>query len=238
MNITIAGMTARALLGRRRLLLLLPMPMLLIGLALLARAGGAHVDNWAPIVLGQLGLGVILPLTALIVGSSVLGLEIEDGTITHVLSKPLPRSEIVLTKLAVAWAVTAITTAVPLAAVGAIAGSPALAAGMGIGAAVGALAYTAMFLALSLVTRRPVAVGLVYIVLWENLLVRFVSGAKGLSVQQYAATLAHGISGNDILPATGLSAMAAALLTAAFVIAGTTLATNRLRSFSLTGETS
>ncbi|HEX4722183.1 MAG TPA: hypothetical protein VH333_06680 [Pseudonocardiaceae bacterium] len=95
-----------------------------------------------------------------------------------------------------------------------------------------------MFLALSLMTRRPVGIGLVYIVLWENLLVRFVNGAKGLSVQQYAATLARGISGSDVLPATGLSAMAAALLTAVFVIAGTMLAKNRLRSFGLTGETS
>jgi ABC-2 type transport system permease protein len=109
---------------------------------------------------------------------------------------------------------------------------------MAVGTAVGAMAYSAAFLALSLMTRRPVAVGLLYIVLWENLLVRFVSGAKVLSVQQYSTTLAHGISRGDILPGTTLPAMAAALLAAAFIIGGTVLATNRLRSFSLTGETS
>lgn len=238
MNLTIAGMTVRALLGRRRALLLLPMPVLLIGVALLARTLHAPVDKWGPAVLGQLGLGVILPLTALIVGSSVLGLEIEDGTITHVLAKPLPRSEIVLAKLAVAWAVSTVATAVPLAVAGAIAGPGSLAVGLAIGAAVGALAYSALFLALSLLTRRPVGVGLLYILLWENLLVQFFSGAKVLSVREFATSLAVGISPSEALPAAGLSTMVAALLAAGFVIGGTALATSRLRSFSLTGETS
>jgi ABC-2 type transport system permease protein len=238
MNITIMAVTVRALLGRRRALLLLPMPVLLIGLTLIARAVDPRVSEWGPIVFGQLGLGVILPLTALIVGSSVLGLEIEDGTITHVLAKPLPRSEIVLAKLAVAWAVTVLATAVPLAVAGGIAGSGPLAAGLGVGAAVGALAYCAAFLALSLVTRRPVGVGLLYIILWENLLVRFVSGARVLSVREFSTVLAGGISRSDALPPPDLSAMAAALLAAAFIIGGTILATNRLRSFRLTGETS
>ena len=238
MNVTIIGMTFRALLGRRRALLLFPMPVLLIGLALIGSVSGARVDRWGPIVLGQLGFAVILPLTALIVGSSVLGLEIEDGTITHVLAKPLPRSEIILAKLAVAWAVTTVTTAVPLAVAGAIAGGGRVAAGMAVGAAVGALAYSAAFLALSLLTRRPVGMGLVYIMLWENLLVRFVAGAKVLSVQEYAMTLAGGLGRTDLLPSTGISTMTAALLAAAFVLGGTILATTRLRSFSLTGETS
>ena len=230
--------TYRALLGRRRALLLLPMPELLIGLTLIARGVDPHVAEWGPIVFGQLGLGVILPLTALIVGSSVLGLEIEDGTITHVLAKPLPRSEIVLAKLAVAWVVTVLATAVPLVVAGGIAGSGPLAAGLGLGATVGALAYAAAFLALSLVTRRPVGVGLLYIILWENLLVRFVSGARVLSVREFSTVLARGISDSDALPPPDLNAMAAALLAAAFVVGGTILATNRLRSFRLAGETS
>lgn len=232
------AITVRALLGRRRALLLLPMPVLLIGLTLLARALDPRVAQWGPIVFGQLGIGVVLPLTALIVGSSVLGLEIEDGTITHILAKPLPRSEIVLAKLAVAWAVTVLATAVPLAVAGFIAGSGPLAAGLGIGTAVGGLAYSAAFLALSLLTRRPVGMGLLYIILWENLLVRFVSGARVLSVREFSTVLARGISDSDALPAPDLSAMAAALLAAAFIIGGTILATNRLRSFRLTGETS
>ena len=238
MNLTIAGLTARALLGRRRILLLLPMPALLIGLTLIGMASGAPDEEWAPIILGELGLGVILPLTALIVGSSVLGLEIEDGTITHILAKPLPRSEIVVAKLVVAWGVTTVATAIPLAVAGLLVGSGPLGAGLGLGALVGALAYTAFFLALSLLTRRPVAVGLIYIMLWENLLVKFVSGARVLSIQQYSVTLADGLSGDTTLLNSNLSAMTAAILAVAFIALGTVVATQRLRSFALTGETS
>lgn len=238
MNLTIAGLTARALLGRRRILLLLPMPLLLVGLTLIASSTSARPEQWAPIVLGQLGLGVILPLTALIVGSSVLGLEIEDGTITHILAKPVPRSEIIVAKLVVAWAVTTVTTALPLAVAGLIADSAAVGIGLALGAAVGALAYTAFFLALSLMSRRPVAIGLIYIMLWENLLVQFVSGARTLSIQQYSLTLADGLAGTTTLLNSTLSTVTAAILAAAFVAIGTTIATQRLRSFALTGETS
>ena len=237
MNLTIAGLTARALLGRRRILLLLPMPVLLIGLTLIAKSTGVPAAQWGPSVLGELGLGVILPLTALIVGSSVLGLEIEDGTITHILAKPLPRSEIIVAKLVVAWGVTAATAAVPLAIAGLIADSGAVALGLGAGAAVGALAYTALFLALSLMSRRPVAVGLIYIMLWENLLTQFVSGARVLSIRQYSISLADGLADTPLLN-SNLPAITAAVLAAVFIALGTMIATSRLRSFALNGETS
>ena len=199
MNTTVMSLTARALLGRRRVLMLLPMPLVLIALALLGVTSGAESGVWGPPVFGSLGLSVILPLTALIVGSSVLGLEIDDGTITHLLTKPLPRSEIILSKLCVAWLVTTVATGIPFAVSAAIAGSGALAVGMVAGALLGSLAYCALFLALSLVSKRPVAVGLVYIMLWENLLVGFVDGARVFSVQQHATSFANAIADSDML---------------------------------------
>ncbi|HEU5471020.1 MAG TPA: ABC transporter permease subunit [Actinophytocola sp.] len=237
MNLTIATLTARALFGRRRVLLLLPMPAVLITLTLIANGSPEPVAEWGPIVFGQLGLGVILPLTALIIGSGVLGLEIEDGTITHLLTKPLPRQEIVLAKLAVAWAVCTWAAAVPIAVAGLLVGSAGLAAGLLLGAAVGALAYSAVFVALSLMSRRPVAVGLVYIILWENLLTGFVDGTRVLSIREYAAAIAEWIGGTGWLPAH-LAPVTAIVLAAVIAVGGTMAATARLRSFSLAGETS
>jgi ABC-2 type transport system permease protein len=235
MNLTIMGLTARAMLGRKRVLMLLPMPLLLIGLTLIGVMSGASDNEWGPVVFQSLGLSVILPLTALIVGSSALGLEIDDGTITHLLTKPLPRSEIVLSKLAVAWLVTTAATGIPLAVCALMAGSGELAVGLVIGSALGGLAYSALFLALSVMTKRPVAVGLVYIMLWENLLVSFVSGTRIFSVQQHAAAIADKI-GNTQLLDSSISVSTALIMSVIFIAVGTVGATQRLRSFALTGE--
>jgi len=237
MNATIIGLTARALLGRRRVLLLLPMPIILIGLTLLAVTSEEREtpSDWGPLVFSNLGLAVLLPLTALIVGSSALGLEIDDGTITHLITKPLPRSEIILSKLLVAWLVTTVATTVPLAVAAVIAGSGKLAIGLAAGTALGALAYSALFLALSVMTKRPVAVGLVYIVLWENLLVSFVDGARVFSVRQHATAIADVIGDTPLISST-MSMPTALVMASVFVVAGTVAAIRRLRSFALTGE--
>ncbi|HEY7597608.1 MAG TPA: ABC transporter permease subunit [Actinophytocola sp.] len=235
MNLTIIGLTVRALLGRKRVLLLLPMPIVLIGLTLIGVSADVSDPDWGPTVFGNLGLSVILPLTALIVGSSVLGLEIDDGTITHLLTKPLPRSEIVLSKLAVAWVVTTVATGVPLAVAALIAGSATFAVGLVLAAALGALEYCALFLALSVLTKRPVAVGLVYIMLWENVLVSFVDGARVFSVREHATTLADTVGNTPLLDST-VSLSTALVMAVLFVVVGTVGATQRLRSFALTGE--
>lgn len=235
MNLTIMSLTARAMLGRKRVLMLLPMPIILIGLTLIGVTSGASDAAWGPVVFSSLGISVILPLTALIVGSSALGLEIDDGTITHLLTKPLPRSEIVLSKLAVAWLVTAVATGVPLAAAALIAGSGKLAVGLVIGAAIGGLAYSALFLALSVMTKRPVAVGLVYIVLWENILVSYVSGARVFSVRQHATAIADSIGNTQLIDAS-VTVGTALIMSVIFIVVGTVGATQRLRSFALTGE--
>jgi ABC-2 type transport system permease protein len=215
--------------------MLLPMPIFLIGLTLLGVTSGEDDSEWGPVIFSGLGLAVVLPLTALIVGSSALGLEIDDGTITHLLTKPLPRSEIILSKLVVAWLVTTVATGVPLAVSALIAGAGALAVGLVIGAAIGGLAYSALFLALSVLSKRPVAVGLVYIMLWENLLVGFVSGTRVFSVQQHATAIADSI-GNTPLLSASLTVTTALVMSVVFIVVGTVGATQRLRSFALTGE--
>ena len=45
MNATIASITARGLFGRKRVFVLIPLPLILIGIAVLARAAGARVRS-------------------------------------------------------------------------------------------------------------------------------------------------------------------------------------------------
>lgn len=237
MNPTIAWITARGLFGRRRFVLLLPLPVLLIVLAVVARAAGVAPEQWAAPVLVGMGLAVVLPIIALIVGTGVLGSEIDDGTVVHILTKPLPRHEIVLAKLAVAIVVTAVTVCVPMFVAGMITESWRLGLGLAVGCLMGAVAYCALFLALSLVTRRPVLLGLLYIMIWEGLLTNLVTGTQVLSIQQYVIAVAARVGHTDLL-AGNVSIPLALVMSAVFTIGGTVLAVDRLRSFSMAGETS
>jgi ABC-2 type transport system permease protein len=236
-NPTIARITARALFGRRRFLLLLPLPILVVGLALLSQALGATPQDWGEPVIVGLGVSVVLPVLALVVGAGVLGSEIDDGTLAHILAKPLPRREIIFSKLVVAIVVTAVTVAVPMAAVGLIAGSSSLAIGLAVGAALGATAYSALFMVLSLVTRRPVLLGLIYVMIWETLLANLLSGTRNVSIQQYVLTVADRIAQNAIVNST-VSLPVALGMTFVISVGATVLAIDRLRSFSVVGETS
>ncbi|NJP33263.1 ABC transporter permease subunit [Micromonospora thermarum] len=234
---TVSWITARGLFGRRRFLLLLPLPALLVLLAVLSRSLGVDPGEWGPPVLVGLGLAVVLPVVALIVGTGVLGAEIDDGTVVHILTKPLPRWQIVLPKLAVAAGVTAVTVAVPIYVAGVLADSVRLGLALAAAAAIGALAYSAFFVALSLVTRRPVLLGLVYVLIWEGLLGNFVSGTKQLSIQQYVIALADRFAPTELL-STDVSVPVATVMSALIAVGFTALAIDRLRSFSVAGETS
>lgn len=237
MNMTIAWITARGLLGRRRSWLLLPMPVILIGITAIGLFFAAPPEDLADGVLIGLGVAVILPLVSLIVGTGVLGSEIDDGTVVHILTKPIPRSRIILAKLVVAATVSAVTTGVPMFVAAAMVGGVKLGLGFGLACVAGAIVYSALFLALSVVTRRPVLVGLLYVVIWEGLLSNVVTGTRTVSVQHYVIEFASALSGSALFPST-VSTAVAAVMTVVFTVLGTWLATQRLRVFSVAGETS
>ena len=235
-NTTVAWITLRATLSRRRALLFALPAVILILLTVALKASHPPMQLWPSHVLGTFGFSVLIPLTALVIGTSVLGAEIDDGSIIHLLATPVRRRDVIATKFVVASVLTMLFTAVPELIAGLIAPSGAkLALALFAGALVGSVIYSAVFVMASVLTARAIAVGLIYVLIWEALLANFVGGARILSVGHYALGVANAISPDEALNA-GLS-LTTALVMGVVVTAGALLlATRRLTGFAITGE--
>jgi ABC-2 type transport system permease protein len=245
MNVTVARLTVRTLLGRRRAVLFLLLPAALVGLCVLARllAGLEEIEReagFAAGLLGGFGLGTLLPLLGLLGGTGAIGPEIDDGSIVYLMSKPLNRSSIVLTKLAVAVVVVTVLGAVPVLLSGFLVTGElgGLASAFAVGALVAGLAYCAVFLLLAVVTRNAVVIGLMYALVWETLVGSIVPGAQELSVQQWSLAVTERLLGDDaaqhqvdaaVEPLTG------AILLALVTVGCTWYAGRRLRRLRLAG---
>ncbi|MER7505659.1 ABC transporter permease subunit [Nonomuraea pusilla] len=237
MNTVVAGITYRALLGRRRVILLLLLPLALVGLAVLLLAFGAADQRTAMQLMDKFAIGTMLPLLGLIAGTGVIAPEIDDGTILHLMSKPISRPVIVQTKFLVAASLLALFAAVPTYAAGwlLVRNEDGIAPGFALGALVAGIAYAAVFLLLGIVTRHAVTIGIVYALVWEGLVGNFVPGARKLSIQQWAKSIADQISDSAFLRADVTISFAVPALVVVTVIA-VVWAGRRLRVFSLTGD--
>ena len=206
MNPTVAHLTARSLLGRKRTLLLLLLPLALLGLCVLARIlGGLDPDiqreldgPLAPDLLGAFGIAVLMPLLGLIAGTGAIGPEIDEGSIVYLLAKPLNRYSIVVTKLLVAVGVVVAFGVLPVLVAGIVltgeVGSVTIS--YAVGALAAGVAYSALFLMLAVITRNAVVVGLIYALVWESLVGGLVPGAQDLSIQQWATAVLRQVYGD------------------------------------------
>jgi ABC-2 type transport system permease protein len=201
LNGVVMRLTLRAALSRRRALLFALPAILLIGISAVLKAT-AKSNVWPPEVLGTVGY-LVLALTALIVGGSVLGAEMDDGSILHLLATPVSRRTIVLSKYLVAVGLTVVFAAIPeyLASSIATGAASKLAIGLLIGALAGSMIYNAIFLMLTAVVSPgpALAIGMLYILLWEGLLASLVPGVGLLSAEHYSLAIANAVAHNSAL---------------------------------------
>ncbi len=228
----IAGLTVRSLAGRRRVILVGLLGLLPVLVALLVRASGrvTNLDGTTAAVVDRLVISTIVPLVALVFGTSALGSELDDGTAIYLLAKPIPRWQIVVAKVIVA-AGLAVAIAAPSALLataiihGLTGTGPAAAVGYAVGASVAAILYVVVFLALSLVTSRALAIGLIYVLVWEGILAGLFEGTRTFSIRQYALGIADAIAGGqraaagDLLPGSSAVILAVAVAALALLIA-------------------
>jgi len=223
--------TLRALLGRRRILLMVLLATLPVLVGLLIRLGGGRSD--APEILDTLVIRTVLPLVALVIGTAAIGSEIEEGTAVFLFAKPIARWRIALAKLGVAAGLTAALTVPPIVATGLLVGgfggdSVATAFGFALAALAGGTAYAVAFATLGVVTTRALVVGLGYTLLWEGVLAGLLDGTRFLSIRQGTLGVAAALTGDDV----GVDVLAplVSVLILGVVVAGGYVLTTRLLS--------
>jgi ABC-type transport system involved in multi-copper enzyme maturation permease subunit len=157
-----------------------------------------HVPDPVEVVLfpgWHLGLQVLVPLVALIAGSAVVSEEIDDRTITYLITRPIPRAAILLGR----WLATAVIQSAILAGGiwllawsatrGAEGGMDVLGEGV-VGpllamAVLGGLTYSALFAAAGTFLKHPMIVGLGYTFAIEGFLANLPGRSQGLTIQYY-----------------------------------------------------
>ena len=193
------ALTLRSLLLQKRTIVLglvAAAPVLMALIYALARSPGSHDHSFYSDLVQQLFVPTVASLISLVFGVSAFGDEREDGTILYLVATPQPRRELVAAKIAAAWAATLILLVPSLVASGLLSlrtgSSTALIGWPLLGVLLASLAYCAGSVLLSLYTRRPIVIGVLYILLWEGSIATFAASAAKLSISAYGrAFTAH-----------------------------------------------
>ena len=211
-------LTLRALLLQKRtimLALVCAAPMLTAVIYAAAKPPDADQLDFYSQIVQQLFVPTVAALIALVFGVSAFGDEREDGTILYLVATPQPRIELVIAKVLAAWIATLVLV-VPSLIVTAVFGlGGRLTAGrVGwplLGVVLATLAYCSVSAWLSLRTRRPIVIGILYILLWEGSIATFAASAAKLSIAAYGrAFVAHSLP-QAAAPVTGIGPSAVVL---------------------------
>ena len=117
---------------------------------------------------GGYGLGVLVPLATLWLGTSAIGDLVEDKLLVYVWLKPVPRWQLPAAAILATVSVVVPLTALPLTASVLVAGAADVAWATFLAATLAALAYAGLFVAAGLWFRRAVWWGLAFVLIWEN----------------------------------------------------------------------
>lgn len=180
----------------RRWLLTLAMALMVAGIMGYAGSRGMTADEGATLM-DLLILSFVMPVMAMIHGSSLMRNEIDDGSITQVITAPLDR------RIAYVgyYAALAASLSLFMLVINAAGWAAFYAqAGLGGGAAsvlgvmvlvsiAGSLAYSALFLAVGVFTSKPVFFGLFYTFVWETFVGSIPGAISKYTVKHFVRSL-------------------------------------------------
>jgi hypothetical protein len=174
------------------------------------------------------GLGILVPLATLWLGTSAIGDLVEDRLLVYLALKPVPRWQLPGAAALATVSVVAPLTAAPLAASALVAGAAEVAPAALAAAVLATLAYAGLFVAAGLWFRRAVWWGLAFVLLWENVAAHTAAGAARFTVGGWASSVLGVAPEVDVQHAAGSAAFAFVVLPA-IGVAGWLAATWRYR---------
>ena len=201
LNRTVMWLTRRQLFAKQRLVVAIGLMLMPAVIAIIYRFTADDPSDgigFLSTVYRSIVIGVLLPIAALVFGTSAFGGEVEDGTLIYLMVKPVPRWRLTLSKYVVALASTIVVVvpAILLAWILTPGETPVrVPLGYIVGASVGASLYCAIFTTLGITSRRALALGLLYVVAFENILSRNIVGAKSLSVREFSLAVCKRVVG-------------------------------------------
>lgn len=175
--LAIVAATLRQILGTKRLILfglLALFPVLILYLNFGSSSMSRELDNL--VGSAQLHFFLAAPVTALILSAASLGEERRDETLSFIALRPIPRSLIAGAKLGAAFVGAAGLNLVGAAGLGILFGIQTTAYEFILPLAAGSLIttvmYTAVFVPLGYLSERSTLIGLAYVFIWDNGIVR------------------------------------------------------------------
>ena len=212
-NRTVMWLTWRQLFARRRIwfaaaFALAPLLFTCVFKLVADDGEGSRVSFFTSLA-AEIVIGTLLPLAGVVFGTAAFGGEVDDGTLVYLLVKPIPRWQVVLSKFVVAalsaFAVVAPAILLPWLLLRGPDLPPRMALSYVEAAGIGAAMYTALCLWLGLVSKRALVIGLLYVIGFEGILTRSLTGLRSLSVREYTVAISQAVSGGTIVSPGAIS---------------------------------
>lgn len=178
-------MLQKLLRGWGRIVMLVVLAALAIVIAIVMRSsddgltpeGGAAFLVWY-------GISIILPFGALLIASEAFGDLRDERTLVYLWLRPMRPWSAAAGAAGASLTVVVVLLVVPLIVAGLI-----LDVEVAAGALLAAVAYTGVFLAFGMILSRPLLMGLLVLLVWENVIGSLSAATARLTIRSYAASL-------------------------------------------------
>jgi ABC-2 type transport system permease protein len=230
-NGTVAWLTWRQMFANKRLYLAMIFSLAPLLVAVLFQmfspnpAKDAH--GFYLIMEKEIVIGTLLPLAAVVFGTTAFGGEVDDGTLLYLLVKPIARWRVVLSKYVIAAGSTLVMMVPAVFLPWLLVRGAEIPIGVPVaylwGAALGAVLYSSFFVMLGLTARYSLVLGLIYVVGFEGVLSRSIPGIKALSIREFANAFTLKIANTDLNLGTPLLTMRSVAVAGSIFFVGSLL---------------